>query len=284
MKRLLRALKTRVFLLGLVGGLTSAFGPVWAAVERGPAPDRAAFLASFGVSPKPKQQNRDVIAQPAAAAVTLLPPVSFETETENNEVRVARNRSLVEEDLRLSRQSARQIEAGEMTLAKPALQRFIEAHPLAHESRKVLVMLLIADRQLSEASEVLAEGMQLVPHRVAFKKLYARLQFGGDRAAAIAIMESLPPRLEEDPEYFELYGLLLQAEGHFEEANSIYRSLVAFNERHAAWWFGVGVSYDGLGLRREAEGAYAMAAQLSLQEMTLERYNRTRLKMLRSVL
>ena len=95
-------------------------------------------------------------------------------------MRVARNRSLVEEDLRLSRQSARQIEAGEMTLAKPALQRFIEAHPLAHESRKVLVMLLIADRQLSEASEVLAEGMQLVPHRVAFKKLYARLQFGGD--------------------------------------------------------------------------------------------------------
>ena len=54
MKRLLRALKTRVFLVGLVGGLTSAFGPVWAAVERGPAPDRAAFLASFGVYTKTK--------------------------------------------------------------------------------------------------------------------------------------------------------------------------------------------------------------------------------------
>ena len=280
MNLMVRALGTSF----MVGCLIGSVGSAMAAAEQGPVPDRAAFLSSFGLLPQPKVLSNPSSAGPALEEAIAKAPVGFETAATDNEVRVARNRSLVEEDLRLSLQSARQIEQGEAALAKPVLNNFVEAHPLAHESRKVLVMVLIAEQQLSDAAEVLAEGMKHVPHRGAFKKLYARLQFDGDRAGAIAMMESFPPRLEEDPEYFELYGLLLQAEGQYEEANAIYKSLVLLNERHAAWWFGVAISYDGLGLRREAEGAYAMASQLGLQEMTLERYNRVRLKMLRNAL
>jgi len=251
------------------------------AVLRPAAPDRTDFLASFGGINGQKSSMPETDATMVKPGFALQSPVNFEAEIVDNEVRIARARSLREEDLRLSREAIRQIEIGEAELVKGDLINFIQAQPLAHESRQVLVMLLMKQRKTAEATGYLAEGLRLAPDLTVFKKLYARMHLAADPVGALEMIAAYPPDLADDTEYFELYGLLLQANKQFDAANAVYRSLVRIDERQAAWWFGVAISYDSLGQRAEAEAAFEMAQQLGLDDMTLDRYNRSRLAALR---
>ena len=276
MKLKVRALSAMV-LSCCVAWQVSAASPA----VRPAAPDRADFLSSFGVIESPKSSSAALSDKPAKPSPVPQSVVNFEPEAADNDVRIARARSMREEDLRLSREAVRQIDSGEAELAKATLISFLQAQPLAHESRQVLVMLLMKQRKITEATQQLSDGMRLAPDLTAFKKLFARLHLVSDPVGALAIIESYPPNLADDTEYFELYGLLLQANDQFDAANAVYRALVRMDERQAVWWFGVAVSSDSLGNASDAEAAFEMASQLGLDQIILDRYNRTRLAALR---
>ena len=294
--------KASAFHLAILS-LLLVLSPAYAAEPAGPAPSRIEFLISFeeGVTSRQNQQEnvkqsveteqsvqpaqrdrQEATSREAAPKAASEARLEFEAGTSDNIVRVARNRSIAEEDLKRASDAAKLMSSNQSGRAREMLEPFIADHPMAHESRTMLVMLLIAGGQQSRAQGILRKGLSLAPDRPQFKKLFARLYFRQDPQRALRMLEEFPPEMKIDTEYYELYALLSQVLEQYAQANSIYRSLVTIDERNAQWWMGVGISFDAMGESEQAETAFAMAAQLGISGLVLDRYNQMRLNALRS--
>jgi MSHA biogenesis protein MshN len=174
-----------------------------------------------------------------------------------------------------------QIDQGQIIEATLLLTEFVEGQPQAHQSRETLATILLARGEMGLAQRVLTRGLELAPNFVGFKKLYARLLMAADPARALALLAEVPPMLEQDPEYYQLYALLLQQTGRIDDATAMYQRLLQIDPTNGRLWLSYAVALDALGLVEDARSAHQTANRYGLGDPTLNQYNLQRLKSLR---
>jgi MSHA biogenesis protein MshN len=257
-------------------------------------PVRGEYLASFGVellpvsaapgaagkanaAPAGSKLNRNEATVPMEAG-SIFTPAPIE---EDNEVRTARARSQEELDLIQATDAVRLIEQGQYASAQTNLEGYLDSVPGAHQTRKTLATILMAQRNDAAAREVLESGLKLAPNFGPFKKLYARLLLNSEAERAVTLLEQVPPELTLDTEYHEIYAAALQMSAQFEAASLVYEALLQLDDRNARWWMGLAVSRDAVGDFEEAESAYAMASHFGARNLVLNQYSEARLNALR---
>lgn len=136
---------------------------------------------------------------------------------------------------------------------------------LAHDphnqgAREQLAGLLYGEGRLSEASQLLEEGLRLDPGQADFRLLLARLAIsGGDQRKALDWLTGYRPDLASNLDYYATWAGLSQELGQHTEAADLYVKLLRQQPDQGRWWLGLGVAEDGQGHSQRALDAYRNA-------------------------
>jgi Flp pilus assembly protein TadD len=243
------------------------------------APSRSEFLNSFEAADAvmPSEQSQ----RPPTEQSTPLIDLESSALPADNALRSARATTPEAQDLTVVQQALDQIDQGQIIEATLLLTEFVEGQPQAHQSRETLATILLTRGETGLAQRVLTRGLELAPNFVGFKKLYARLVMAADPARALALLAEVPPMLEQDPEYYQLYALLLQQTGRIDDAMAMYQRLLQIDPTNGRLWLSYAVALDAQGLVEDARSAHQTANRYGLGDPTLNQYNLQRLKSLR---
>ncbi|MDG1112645.1 MAG: tetratricopeptide repeat protein [Pseudomonadales bacterium] len=253
-----------------------------ACAQAAEAPSRLEFLNSFEAADAvmPTQQAQRLSAE-RSTPLNELESSAMPAGPADNALRSARAITPEAQDLAVVQQALDQIDQGQIIEATLLLTEFVEGQPQAHQSRETLATILLARGETGLAQRVLTRGLELAPNFVGFKKLYARLLMAADAARALALLAEVPPMLEQDPEYYQLYALLLQQTGRVDDATAMYQRLLQIDPTNGRLWLSYAVALDALGLVEDARSAHQTANRYGLGDPTLNQYNLQRLKSLR---
>ena len=127
-------------------------------------------------------------------------------------------------------------------------------------ARQALVGLLLENRRMDEAQQVLQEGLSLNPGRSAYAMLLARIQVErGDLQGAHEILSRHAGSATGDADYYAFDAALLQRLGRHKEAVAGYQSALKLAPRAGLWWMGMGISLQADKRNPEALDAFRQA-------------------------
>ncbi len=163
-----------------------------------------------------------------------------------------------------------------------SLQHALELNPGHLPARELLAETLDKDGKTGEAMFLLAEGLEITPHYIVFKKSYAKLLVDqGDYEVAIKVMlNGGLPTVEEDPEAHVVLASLYQHLGESFLAAQTYRNLLVAWPQTGAFWVGLGGALEGQNLSEEAVECYQNALKTKNLRQDLSRYAKNRLSLL----
>lgn len=167
-------------------------------------------------------------------------------------------------------------------LAVLSLQDALELYPGHLQARALLIELLSKDGKTGEAMFLLAEGLEIAPDYMIFKKNYSRmLSDQGDYDAAIKVMLNggLPP-VDKDPEAHVVLASLYQRLGESFLAAQTYRNLLVAWPQTGAFWVGLGSALEGQKLPQDAVECYKRALETKNLRQDLSAFAKKRLALL----
>ena len=136
---------------------------------------------------------------------------------------------------------------------------------LAHDpynqgAREQLAGLLYGEGRLTEARQLLEEGIRLDPQQADFRLLLARLAISeGQQQQALGWLSGYQPDLASNLDYYATWAGLAQELGQNVEAANLYVKLLRQQPDQGRWWLGLGVAEDGQGHSQRALDAYRNA-------------------------
>jgi len=136
---------------------------------------------------------------------------------------------------------------------------------LAHDpynqgAREQLAGLLYGEGRLSEARQLLEEGIRLDPQQADFRLLLARLAISeGQQQQALGWLSGYQPDLASNLDYYATWAGLTQELGQNADAANLYVKLLRQQPDQGRWWLGLGVAEDGQGHSQRALDAYRNA-------------------------
>jgi Flp pilus assembly protein TadD len=174
------------------------------------------------------------------------------------------------------------LERERRNLAVTSLQYSLEVYPGHLPARELLVETLDRDGKSGEAMFLLAEGLEIAPDYIGFKKKYARMLVDqGDYDAATKVMlNGGLPTVEADPEAHVVLATLYQRLDEPFLAAQTYRNLLVAWPQTGAFWVGLGGALERQHLPEEAAGCYRRALKTKNLRQDLSRYAKKRLSLL----
>ncbi|MFM5449934.1 tetratricopeptide repeat protein [Aeromonas veronii] len=136
---------------------------------------------------------------------------------------------------------------------------------LAHDpynqgAREQLAGLLYGEGRLTEARQLLEEGLRLDPQQADFRLLLARLAISeGQQQQALGWLSGYQPDLASNMDYYATWAGLTQELGQNADAAALYVKLLRQQPDQGRWWLGLGVAEDGQGHSQRALDAYRNA-------------------------
>lgn len=131
---------------------------------------------------------------------------------------------------------------------------------------------------ITAAEQTLQRSLTRASEPAELAKLYARFLIERkDTARAVTILRDHRPIGTPDSDYDALLAALLQQQGSFAEAGSLYRELLDRNPQPGAWWVGLAMSSDSLGDRAAALAAFERALRADRLKQPLANYARRRI-------
>lgn len=150
-----------------------------------------------------------------------------------------------------------------------------------HQSRTALIALLIETGKYEQAENVLINGIKLDSNYVPYIELNARLHvIRNDYNGAISLLQQSAPEINEYPDYYGFLAALYEHSNRDSLAASLYKQLVQIEPRNGNWWFGLALSMDKVGNRKEAIYAYSTAMSKGNLTTASLNYLQKRLKVL----
>ena len=149
---------------------------------------------------------------------------------------------------------------GQMREAQDNYYQVLVHDPHDQGAREQLAGLLYGEGRLTEASQVLEEGLRLDPAQADLRLLLARVAIsGGDRQKALDWLTGYQPDLAANLDYYATWAGLAQELGQPAQASELYVKLLRQQPDQGRWWLGLGVAEDGQGHRQRALDAYGNA-------------------------
>ena len=149
---------------------------------------------------------------------------------------------------------------GQLREAQDNYYQVLAHDPHNQGAREQLAALLYGEGRLTEAGQVLEEGLSLAPQQADFRLLLARVAIGaGDRPKALGWLSGLQPEIANNLDYYATWAGLAQELGQNAEAADLYVRLLRQQPDQGRWWLGLGVAEDGQGHGQRALDAYRNA-------------------------
>lgn len=127
-------------------------------------------------------------------------------------------------------------------------------------ARQALVGLLLENRRIDEAQQLLQEGLRLNPDRSAYAMLLARIQVErGDLQGAHELLSRHAGSAASNADYHAFDAALLQRLGRHKEAVTEYQAALRLAPRAGVWWMGLGISMQADDRGTEALDAFTRA-------------------------
>jgi len=149
---------------------------------------------------------------------------------------------------------------GRMQEAQDGYYEVLAHDPHNQGAREQLAGLLYGAGRLTEAAQVLEEGLRLDPAQADLRLLLARVAIsGGDRQKALDWLTGYQPDIASNLDYYATWAGLAQELGQPVQASEMYVRLLRQQPDQGSWWLGLGVAEDGQGHRQRALDAYRNA-------------------------
>lgn len=127
-------------------------------------------------------------------------------------------------------------------------------------ARQALVGLLLENRRIDEAQQLLQDGLRLNPDRSAYAMLLARIQVErGDLQGAHELLSRYAGSAASNADYHAFDAALLQRLGRHKEAVTEYQAALRLAPRAGVWWMGLGISMQADDRGTEAIDAFTRA-------------------------
>lgn len=162
------------------------------------------------------------------------------------------------EQLFLQAQAELKQEQGDAALN--SLRAALEADPKHVQARLTLARLLTERKQLPAASDLLADGVMLLPQQNAFVLALAPLWIqSGQQDDAMALLAQSAKQPAATPQLVSYYAAqLLRLKRHAEAATQ-FRAALRSDPAQSDWLIGLGLSLQGAGQNRDAIDAFRRA-------------------------
>jgi MSHA biogenesis protein MshN len=149
---------------------------------------------------------------------------------------------------------------GQMREAQDHYYQVLAHDPHNQGAREQLAGLLYGEGRLTEAGQVLEEGLRLEPQQADFRLLLARVAISaGDKPKALNWLSGYQPELASNLDYYATWAGLTQELGQHAQASDLYVKLLRQQPDQGLWWLGLGVAEDGQGHSQRALDAYRNA-------------------------
>ena len=149
---------------------------------------------------------------------------------------------------------------GRMQEAQDGYYEVLAHDPHNQGAREQLAGLLYGAGRLTEAAQVLEEGLRLDPAQADLRLLLARVAIsGGERQKALDWLTGYQPDIASNLDYYATWAGLAQELGQPVQASEMYVRLLRQQPDQGRWWLGLGVAEDGQGHRQRALDAYRNA-------------------------
>ncbi len=192
------------------------------------------------------------------AAEQLMKPVSAANIEKHIRPLTAMQQSQV-----LFQSAVKHIGRGKDQDAHNELRKALSLVPTYSRARETLAALMLNTGRVSEAAELLREGLSLQPKDAPLAKLYARILMGqNDLDSAIAILERAQPSALKDPHYLALLAALYQRTGKHAMAVQSYQQVLRVRPGVASWWMGLALSLEPTGEINGAINAFNQALKV----------------------
>lgn len=127
-------------------------------------------------------------------------------------------------------------------------------------ARQALVGLLLENRRIDEAQQLLQEGLRFNPERSAYAMLLARIQVErGDVQGAHDLLSKHAGGAANNADYNAFDAALLQRLGRHKEAVTGYQAALRLAPGAGVWWMGMGISLQADNRGTEALDAFRRA-------------------------
>ena len=162
------------------------------------------------------------------------------------------------EQLFLQAQAELKQEQGDAALN--SLRAALEADPKHVQARLTLARLLIERKQLPAASDLLADGVMLLPQQNAFVLALAPLWIqSGQQDDAMALLAQSAKQPAATPQLVSYYAAQLLRLKRHAEAVTQFRAALRSDPAQSDWLIGLGLSLQGAGQNRDAIDAFRRA-------------------------
>lgn len=173
------------------------------------------------------------------------------------------------------------IQEGNDYRAVDVLSLILTEFPTSIEARENLAMLYLSHNELSNAYDVLNDGLSREPNNIRLITMKARLLAEqGSNHEALTLLEKYNPDINSSPEYYALLAAVLESLGHVSEAGGLYQSLVKIDSDNGQYWLGLGIALEHKHANQQAIEAYRRASESDNTRPAVRVYAESRLKTL----
>lgn len=148
-------------------------------------------------------------------------------------------------------------------------------------ARQALITMLLEGKKVSEAEQVLQDGLKHNPANSRFSMLLARLQVDhGELDQAIGTLDVALPHAGQQPDYQAFYAALLQRKSRHREAAEHYLIALKAQPNKGIWLMGYGISLQAQDKSAEAKDAYQHALDSKTLSPELQAFVQQKIKAL----
>jgi len=225
--------------------------------ERKPAAE-----AAPGAKPGPREKPASAtvagsVPAPAKSVAGLSPSRAHDTASIDKQPRVSTPAERAENEFR---KATALLNQGRVAEAIDGYRSTLQQDGKHVAARQALVGLLLENRRIDEAQQLLQEGLRLAPDRPDYAILLARIQVErGDVQGAHDLLSKHAGGAANNADYHAFDAALLQRLGRHKEAVSEYEAALRLAPGAGVWWMGLGISLQADNRGTEALDAYRRA-------------------------
>ncbi|MEP2615856.1 tetratricopeptide repeat protein [Marinobacter alexandrii] len=248
--------------------------------------DTAPVATQPAPQPAAPSNNAETKLQPQEPAKVVSQPVELTPETERRTVQtnapeVKQVRETAETiDLRVSRELARLLRAGESRAAEQRLAD-VTSNQAAPVSRGVYARAMLLQESPGRALPWVSGEEARGYAELRLLRARALLSVGRLNEAVITMSQDIPG-VEDNIEYRITLATLMQQAGQNVEAARHWSALISVDDSRPTWWVGLAIALEAEGQTGGALKAYSQAAQLPGLSPSLADYVRNRLTLLQA--
>ena len=152
------------------------------------------------------------------------------------------------------------LNSGRLTETIEGLRAALKLDGAHTGARQLLFKLLVENRRVDEAAELLQEGLQSQPAQILWAMSLGRLQVDhGDLPGAWQTLQRSLPFAVNNADYQGFAGHVLQRLGRNREAAAHYQTAAHLAPAEGRWWLGLGLALESSGQAAEAREALLRA-------------------------